>query len=189
MFRPIQYNNVRFYLFIYFSLCFKASPRPTSEIDLAAEFPSCRPSGTKKGHQPPNNLLWLFFFYCTTPFIRGARSVLPWLRPVCLVLPYRGHLNELMSKRLLFIFFFFILCAYVLRGRCAHWRPATTTRGFDLFLCRIDAEMEAEFHRSTSFTAFSRHLFSFYCLSTQLKFSPPALVNCPKSKIWYTIFF
>lgn len=184
MFRPIQYTNVRFYFILFFSLCLKASPRPTSEIDMPAEFPSSRPGTKKEGHQPPNNLLWLFFSLYDS--FHSRCSVCVAVVTACLSCAVSRTPQRINVKKA-FIFYFYFLCAYVLRGQCAHWRPATTTRGFDLFLCHIDAEMEAEFHRPTSFMAFSRHLFSFYCFSTQLKFSPPALVNCPKSKIWYTI--
>lgn len=187
MFRPIQYNNVRFYLFIFFLYVLKLLRDPHQRS-------TCRPSSRravllvpKKDTSLQTTFCGYFFLLCDS--FHSRCSVCVAVVTACLSCAVSRTPQRINVKKAFIFIYFFFLCAYVLRGRCAHWRPATTTRGFDLFLCRIDAEMEAEFHRPTSFTAFSKHLFSFYCVSTQLKFSPPPLVNCPKSKIWYTIFF
>lgn len=107
---PIQYTNVRFYLILFFSLCFKASPRPTSEIDSPAEFPSRRPSGTKKGHQPPNNLLWLFFFLFYDSF-HWRCSVCVAVVTACLSCAVSRTPQRINVKKAFIFYFFIFFCA------------------------------------------------------------------------------
>lgn len=120
-------SNMLMYIFFIYFQCFKASLRPRVPVVQSFWY---RKSTGDTFHQT----VFCGFFHCGSHFIWCAQCVLPWLRAVCL-LPYRGHEDKSMSKRLLFFIFIFFVCAYVLSGRHSHWRAAATTRGFAVFSC------------------------------------------------------
>lgn len=142
-------------------------------------FPSFRPSGIEQPRVTPAYKRPFEVFYpLLWDSFHSRRSVcVAVVTAICLLL-YRGHLDEIMSKRLLFFIFF---CAYVLSGQHGHTgEPQQERQHEDLMYFRASTEKEAEFQRMTSFTAFSRELF-FFASQFNLNFTGCEL---PKSKIW-----